>query len=240
MTTTALLLALAAAVVHAVWNVLLARARDPQAATAVALLTAEVVFAVPALPRVAHGLGRLAVHHRERRASARLLRAPRDRIPAAAAVRGLSGLAGGRAGARARDRHRRARSRDLGRPGARGLPRRSRDPARPRPAPTRRRRRRVRARDRVRDRDVHARRQARRHACRRAVLPRDLDARAGAPLRRRTSRAPRGCRALRAEVSRSTHRRRRSPRSVRTAWCCSRCSGPRRRPSPPCARRASS
>jgi multidrug transporter EmrE-like cation transporter len=49
MTTTALLLALAAAVVHAVWNVLLARARDPHAATAVALLTAEVVFAVPAL-----------------------------------------------------------------------------------------------------------------------------------------------------------------------------------------------
>ena len=48
MTTTALLLALTAAVVHAVWNVLLARARDPQAATAVALLTAEVVFAVPA------------------------------------------------------------------------------------------------------------------------------------------------------------------------------------------------
>jgi drug/metabolite transporter (DMT)-like permease len=49
MTTTALLLALTAAVVHALWNVLLARARDPQAATAVALLTAEVVFAVPAL-----------------------------------------------------------------------------------------------------------------------------------------------------------------------------------------------
>ncbi len=49
MTTTALLLALAAAFVHALWNVLLARARDPQAATAVALLTAEVVFAVPAL-----------------------------------------------------------------------------------------------------------------------------------------------------------------------------------------------
>ncbi len=48
MTTTALLLALTAAVVHAIWNVLLARARDPQAATAVALLFAEVVFAVPA------------------------------------------------------------------------------------------------------------------------------------------------------------------------------------------------
>ncbi len=48
MPTSALLLALAAAFVHALWNVLLARARDPQAATAVALLTAEVVFALPA------------------------------------------------------------------------------------------------------------------------------------------------------------------------------------------------
>jgi drug/metabolite transporter (DMT)-like permease len=45
MPTTALLLALAAAFVHALWNVLLARARDVEAATAVALLTAEVVFA---------------------------------------------------------------------------------------------------------------------------------------------------------------------------------------------------
>src|SRR5207244_311541 len=48
MPTSALLLALTAAFVHALWNVLLARSRDPQAATAVALLTAEVVFAIPA------------------------------------------------------------------------------------------------------------------------------------------------------------------------------------------------
>ena len=41
----ALALALAAAFVHALWNVLLARARDPEAATAVALLVAELVFA---------------------------------------------------------------------------------------------------------------------------------------------------------------------------------------------------
>jgi drug/metabolite transporter (DMT)-like permease len=41
----AFLLALAAAFVHALWNLLLARARDPEAATAVALLTAMVVFA---------------------------------------------------------------------------------------------------------------------------------------------------------------------------------------------------
>ena len=49
MPTSALLLALGAALVHAVWNVLLARARDPRAATAVALLVAEVVFAIPAV-----------------------------------------------------------------------------------------------------------------------------------------------------------------------------------------------
>ena len=48
MPTSALLLALGAAFVHALWNVLLARARDPRAATAVALLVAEVVFAIPA------------------------------------------------------------------------------------------------------------------------------------------------------------------------------------------------
>lgn len=45
MPTSALLLALAAAGVHALWNVLLASARDPRAATAIALLVAEVVFA---------------------------------------------------------------------------------------------------------------------------------------------------------------------------------------------------
>ena len=40
----AFLLALAAAFVHALWNLLLARARDPEAAGAVALVTAVVVF----------------------------------------------------------------------------------------------------------------------------------------------------------------------------------------------------
>jgi drug/metabolite transporter (DMT)-like permease len=42
---TALELALAAAFVHALWNVLLARARDTEAATAAALVVAVVVFA---------------------------------------------------------------------------------------------------------------------------------------------------------------------------------------------------
>jgi drug/metabolite transporter (DMT)-like permease len=45
---TALALALAAAFVHAFWNLLLARARDTEAATAVALSVAVVAFAVPA------------------------------------------------------------------------------------------------------------------------------------------------------------------------------------------------
>jgi len=49
MPTSALGLALAAACVHALWNVLLARARDVQAATAVALVVAEVVFAPVAI-----------------------------------------------------------------------------------------------------------------------------------------------------------------------------------------------
>jgi len=47
--TSALLLALAAAFVHAFWNLILARARDPQAATAVALVVAVVVFAPVAI-----------------------------------------------------------------------------------------------------------------------------------------------------------------------------------------------
>src|SRR2546423_7027331 len=45
MATSALVLALSAAFIHALWNILLARARDVEAATAVALVTAEVVFA---------------------------------------------------------------------------------------------------------------------------------------------------------------------------------------------------
>jgi drug/metabolite transporter (DMT)-like permease len=45
---TALALALAAAFVHALWNLLLARTRDPEAATAVALVVAVLAFALPA------------------------------------------------------------------------------------------------------------------------------------------------------------------------------------------------
>src|SRR6185295_10908553 len=44
----ALGLALAAAVVHAAWNLALARGHDAEAATAVALLVSLVVWAVPA------------------------------------------------------------------------------------------------------------------------------------------------------------------------------------------------
>src|SRR3712207_4712882 len=45
MSTAALLLALGAAVLHATWNLLVARARDPEAATAVMMLVALVVYA---------------------------------------------------------------------------------------------------------------------------------------------------------------------------------------------------
>src|SRR5258707_1218933 len=44
MPTSALALALGAACIHALWNLLLARARDIEAATAVAVVVAEVVF----------------------------------------------------------------------------------------------------------------------------------------------------------------------------------------------------
>jgi drug/metabolite transporter (DMT)-like permease len=53
MPATALAFALSAAVFHALWNLLLARAPDVEAAAAVALLTAEVVFA-PAAAVVWH------------------------------------------------------------------------------------------------------------------------------------------------------------------------------------------
>ena len=49
MPTAALVLALLAAVGHAVWNMLLARAKDPEAATAVAMLVGLAVFALPAI-----------------------------------------------------------------------------------------------------------------------------------------------------------------------------------------------
>jgi drug/metabolite transporter (DMT)-like permease len=45
----ALAFALAAAFVHAFWNLLIARARDPQAATAIALVVAEIAFAPAAI-----------------------------------------------------------------------------------------------------------------------------------------------------------------------------------------------
>ena len=49
MPASALLLALAAAVIHALWNVLLARAKDTEAATAIAILVGVVVFTPAAL-----------------------------------------------------------------------------------------------------------------------------------------------------------------------------------------------
>jgi uncharacterized membrane protein len=49
MPASALLLALAAAVVHASWNVLLARARDSEAATAVAIVVGVIAFTPAAL-----------------------------------------------------------------------------------------------------------------------------------------------------------------------------------------------
>jgi drug/metabolite transporter (DMT)-like permease len=57
--TTALVLALAAACLHAFWNLLIARARDPEAATAVALCIGVVAFAPFAVATL--GVGRDAI-----------------------------------------------------------------------------------------------------------------------------------------------------------------------------------
>ena len=183
MTTTALLLALTAALVHAVWNVLLARARDPQAATAVALLTAEVVFAVPAYlawhmdsavwPYIVASGALQLVYFALLVTAYRLLPlsvvypVSRGVAPVLVLVIGIVVLG-----------HATSVGQVLGvcLVGAgillvRGL------------RPTAEGRGGLRARDRVCDRDVHAGRQARRHPRRRALLSRDLDARAGAPLR---------------------------------------------------------
>ena len=77
------LLALAAAFVHALWNLLLARARDPQAATAVALLDGGGRLRVPA--RLAWRRRPAASGRTSSRAGARarLLRAARRRVPPA-------------------------------------------------------------------------------------------------------------------------------------------------------------
>ena len=49
MPASALLLALAAAVIHALWNVLLARARNTEAATAVSIVVGVIVFTPAAI-----------------------------------------------------------------------------------------------------------------------------------------------------------------------------------------------
>ena len=177
MPATALALALIAAFVHALWNILLARARDIESSTAVALITAELVFApVVVFTWEAHR----AVWpflDRERAAAADVLRAARDRLPAGAAFGRLSDRARRCAGARAADRGRRARPDDLVDAGGRRRPGRGGDPARARVWRRRPARRRVRARDRLVHRRLHAGRQGRRRARGADHVPRAVDAR---------------------------------------------------------------
>ena len=88
----ALALALAAAVLHATWNLLIVRARDTQAATGVALIASVVLFFPVALivwdveraaiPYIIVGLLELHIH----RAAGRRVRARAavDRVPGGA------------------------------------------------------------------------------------------------------------------------------------------------------------
>ena len=86
---------------HALWNLLLARARDPEAATAVALVLAALVFAPVAASRGTSRPGR-ALRRGLGRARARLLRPPRGGVRALGAEPRLPAGARPRSGARAR------------------------------------------------------------------------------------------------------------------------------------------
>ncbi|MGH3029720.1 MAG: EamA family transporter [Gaiellaceae bacterium] len=128
--------------------------------------------------------GRLAVRRRLGRPGARVLRAPRRRLPAGGALRRLPGGARARAGARARRRHRSARRGLLGGAGGRGVPHRRRRLARARlwPAP-RLAGRLLRRRHRCLHRRLHARRRPWHRVRERDLLPRAHHALPGGRLR---------------------------------------------------------
>ena len=159
-------LALAAAVLHAFWNLLLARARDPESATAVALLRGS------GRVRAGHGLslrcrmGRLAVHRRHVAAAtpstSRCSRRHTGRPSCRSSI--LSRAVG--SGDRPRRVGRCARLLDVGRPGCRRRPRRGRRASRPWPtSPFPPACPRLRARDLLCHRVLHAAGQARDHPC---------------------------------------------------------------------------
>ena len=190
-------LALGAAVLHALWNVLLARTRDPQAATAAAFCLGGRDLGAGRRRTLARRGGRLEVHRR---------RAPRSSSPTSCCSRAAYAraplsvfypIARGLAPVLVLARRRaRARRRDLVQPGDRRLRRRRRAScscaaAGPTGAATL-----FGARDRGDDRRLHADRQHGRHARRPARLPRGGDGRAGARDgrgRRRAARAGRRC-----------------------------------------------
>ena len=180
----ALLLALAAAFVHALWNLLLARARDPEAATAVALIVAVIVFAPVAV--FAWGLERdvwpylvvtsclqllyfslLITAYRKAEVSV-VYPVARGVAPTFVLLAGIVVLGYETSWAQAAG----VVLVGLGR---------ARDPRRP--SWRRCQRCRLRARDRGRDRLVHARRQAWARLRDPDRLPRDLDDRSSRPLR---------------------------------------------------------
>ncbi len=186
-------LALGAAVLHALWNVLLARTRDPQAATAAAFCMAVAIWAPVAAVRwrVEAGAWKyIAASAAFELAYVLLLCAAYARAPLSVfypIARGLAPvlvlvvavLALG--------------ADDLGDAGGRRLRGRRRDPARPRPA-ARPGGDALRPGDRGDDRRLHADRQHRRHPRRPARLPRGGDDRAGGRVRGRRRRSARAAR----------------------------------------------
>ena len=179
----AFVLALGSAFLHALWNLILGRERDPEAATAVALV--HVGRAVRAGRALALRRGRrcVAVRRGHLDAPAGVLRHTRGGVPPRRRLGRLSDREGSRTRPRAGRRSHRARHRGEPATGRRRLPRRGRGPARPRPRERSRRRTgrrgRVRRCRRIVHRRVHARRQARHRARLAGRLPRARDAPGG-------------------------------------------------------------
>ena len=173
--------------------------------------------------------------------AAPLLRTADHRVPEVRDVGRLPGRPGGRSPVRPAGRRGRPRVRHLVGAGCRRRPRRARCACDPWcPSGRQHRRRRLRARDRGRDRVVHARGQAWARLRDPDRLSRDLDDRAGDPVRGLGGSAARRRRgaAQRAQSALRSSRGSRPSRPMRS--CSRRCSSHRLPRSPPCARRACS
>ena len=229
----ALALALTAALLHALWNLLLAREHDTEAAAAVAVSVAGALDGPAGCPDLARGERGDPVHRDLGNAGAGLRRPPGRRLPPLRAERRLPGGARARAGARADPQRDRRVVVALGRRGRRGPGRCRRRAARPRLQGQPRRSSGRRA-DRRGHRRLHGRRPLRDPPRERGALS---DARAAASGGRLS--AVRRAAAVREGVRARDGGDRRRLGRARTCSSCSRCDWPARPRSPPSARRAS-